>query len=860
MEALRNTLKILYSRQNPKLILDRVKKANSPFVDEIIDAFSFQKLLCGEMVGVYTLDNARTVMQHLKEKWLNGVEGNHLAYVQRKSVFNVLLHFTSEVLAERNLAPVCHYEHLLRWHNLSSYLSEDVLTTSFLAARDIYYHKVRNTFCWPPVIAHDNHTLNELFKRPMADLHFHLNGSSLNFEVNWLSLMNKVSGWKKTFDRLSRLQQECVQLFDEQINESFYLCIMKSAALRVLLFEYVIQGKSFAAIPSHDVTLVTNILYAPTVDVAMPYVHKLDIVTQRLRHIYGQKYRSKDGSMRIPDYAVLGRLVNGISKDSWQYAYSTLTGERYLQYELFYDIYARSTKIDKRVVAYFYAYLLYKIRFRSEFVQNNTKVGFANFAEYEKRKSLFIKSRSVYDSLLSQLAVLSFLGKSENRWLEVRITPKAKCKKLVQHIRKTKSYIADQHFVSEKFANFVERKYGLVLHFIKSKDNESKQNHIMQGKCRHYNARYEIKRQAHAIMNLRNSLNSERGKVIGIDAANSEVFARPEVFAQAFRYLRESTGDVQGAEVLNDLGLTYHVGEDYLDVVDGLRAVDELILYMQFRNGDRLGHAMVLGIDANDYYSRAHYNIILPKQVLLDNVVWLYYKGKNLQEFIPISQTLETLFEKYCHELYGHLQLRPTMWDYYQSWLLRGDNPQYYFHIDTSGTYKISSRWSMYNLNDVPIVRQAAQNDIACSLYKAYHFDPKVRKLGQETVSEKMPEVVVHYVNAVQQLMLNEIECKNIRVECNPTSNLKIGHFESYITHPIFRMYNENLPICELPHNISVTINTDDKGIFSTSLEREFSLLALSMEKKYVAKGKCSPRVIYDWLNRIRLMSEEQKF
>lgn len=131
MEVLRSVLKILYSRQDPKLILDRVKNARFTFVDEIIDEFSFQKLLCVEMAGSYTLDNARTAMQHLKEKWLNAVEGDNLMYVHRKSVFNVLLHFTSEVLTERDLTPVCHYEHLLRWHDLSSYLSEDLLTTSF---------------------------------------------------------------------------------------------------------------------------------------------------------------------------------------------------------------------------------------------------------------------------------------------------------------------------------------------------------------------------------------------------------------------------------------------------------------------------------------------------------------------------------------------------------------------------------------------------------------------------------------------------------------------------------------------------------------------------------------------------------
>lgn len=57
-----------------------------------------------------------------------------------------------------------------------------------------------------------------------------------------------------------------------------------------------------------------------------------------------------------------------------------------------------------------------------------------------------------------------------------------------------------------------------------------------------------------------------------------------------------------------------------------------------------------------------------------------------------------------------------------------------------------------------------------------------------------------------------------------------------------------------------LSINTDDKGIFSTSLEREFSLLALSLEKKYVKTGKCLPRVIYEWLDSIRKMSAEQRF
>lgn len=63
------------------------------------------------------------------------------------------------------------------------------------------------------------------------------------------------------------------------------------------------------------------------------------------------------------------------------------------------------------------------------------------------------------------------------------------------------------------------------------------------------------------------------------------------------------------------------------------------------------------------------------------------------------------------------------------------------------------------------------------------------------------------------------------------------------------------------PHSITVSINTDDKGVFSTSLEREFSVMAAALEKKsLIEKDGNSPRRIYDWLDRIREMGFEMGF
>ena len=58
----------------------------------------------------------------------------------------------------------------------------------------------------------------------------------------------------------------------------------------------------------------------------------------------------------------------------------------------------------------------------------------------------------------------------------------------------------------------------------------------------------------------------------GIDACANEIGCRPEVFAQYYRYLLDySFMETDGS--VHSLMATYHVGEDFFDIVDGLRAI-----------------------------------------------------------------------------------------------------------------------------------------------------------------------------------------------------------------------------------------------------------------------------------------------
>ena len=71
------------------------------------------------------------------------------------------------------------------------------------------------------------------------------------------------------------------------------------------------------------------------------------------------------------------------------------------------------------------------------------------------------------------------------------------------------------------------------------------------------------------------------------------------------------------------LQLTYHAGEDFLDIIDGLRAIDEAIIFCGLERGCRIGHALALGINPQDYYEYKNQKIILTKQVLLDDLAWM---------------------------------------------------------------------------------------------------------------------------------------------------------------------------------------------------------------------------------------------
>ena len=556
-----------------------------------------------------------------------------------------------------------------------------------------------------------------------------------------------------------------------------------------------------------------------------------------------------------------------------------LSGERWFLYEMFRHIEIRDQLFTPQMYNLFYVYILIKEKFHGEMVQSNDWVGFENFSIYQRNSGYF--STEELERLKVKMAVVSCLEQNVQR-LELRITPKDSAKENYEEIQ----------FLDQAIGIGDRKKdlYCFVLHFIKRQDDTDADRPVCN--CRHSALRVDIAKKTMALLEFRDLYPETAARVMGIDAAAQEIGCRPEVFAQAFRTLRNDTSFVyseKGFIKLPQLRVTYHVGEDFLDVVDGLRAIDEAILFLNLDCGDRLGHALALGISVSDWYKSKQNHIWISKQDYLDNIVWLYHTliRYNILGMDNLKNRIENEYIRYFDEIYGQnmnkefvdaiysaakntLNRNGMAFDihaYFDAWKLRGDAPQLYrkgFYNDSEVFLSLFDRNAVnYLFPDNFDVRKKCQISM---IYYYYHFDKKVREAGQKRINIKVNYEYIKGVELVQKAMQSEIAKRGIGIEANPSSNVSIGTFSIYDEHPLIRLFNSGLTIndAELQEcpQLWISINTDDQGIFGTKLENEYALVARALEKKTDENGEYlySKAMIYDWLDKIREMGLKQSF
>lgn len=783
----------------------------------------------------------------------------------RVSVFNLLFGYSQEVLKLERGVPVCRFEELLDWRDISHRLGQDIFTTAYLAWQDRELGNDPDFFSWPAIIGTDNFRLYEMLRQGISENHFHLNGSSQSFSLSWACLMNHPKKIYLFFEK-DKVRKDMERDLSASVlgRASDYQLPWKDR----LLDAAWLRAKLYRSFFLDDRVCDRDIPEFFYSHKKLKYVEDL---VQPLRFCFGRKVRQPDGSMRCLDY-VFPRFDQSYDR--------LLAGERHFLYQGF-SRYLKG-ELSEAEADLFYLYLLLRSRFRGEIVQVNEHVGFRNFSMYQDRKEHFWEAIPEYKAEGRRLAVGATLHDSRQMLsLEARIVPKTQPGQQYDAVFQTDRLV---HFAEcgqasgDKVRLWGENaRHFYVLHFIKDRDEQLQRNWHARWRMRNHKVRTDSKRMAISLAVALHHSSYLRKRIRGIDAASFEIGCRPETFATEFRFLKSLPAAMprhctsSGSDAFSQLRATCHVGEDFLDIVDGLRAIDEAVQFLKLERGDRLGHALALGIEPEHHYQEKEYQILLSKQDRLDDLVWLLFRSVELgiDMDVGLREKFQMEAEELLQDLYGQFLPREvktaSLQDYYGSWKLRGDHPDCYRTPEETadserrilpGSYRSFMRRKDHMLD---LWRKREEIRYLCYLY---HFEPETRRQGKDVIAVKVDKPYMDLMFALQRRMQKYIGDRGIMIECNPTSNYLIGTFRRYDEHPIFRFNGFGFVEEGAEGQLSVSVNTDDQGIFDTSLENEYALLACAMSKAVTSDGRkrYSRDVIYKYLDHIRQMGNEQSF
>lgn len=778
----------------------------------------------------------------------------------KSSVFNAVMTLADKLLIYDGEEIRCKIDELLRWREVSFRLGQDLLTCAFLAAEDLRYGITTEFFAWQPIIRSDDNRLYNILDRGMAENHFHLAGSTKVFELNWICLMNLIEGRWHDFRKIDRgMQLYTVDRLDTEVkNEDLYTVCQRAAILRCYLFCVL---KENGCLKKKAEKILVHAKTSISVNASVSEI-------QDLVNLCKNKYGAKIINQGALDYALEKDMI-----DLNDNICRLMAGERRFLYECYKA--AKTNLFNDYQKNCFYKYLMLRVFFRGEMIQINEKKGFSNFEAYQRRKEIFIEGEKAYEDELVRIALNETLRKENIRALEARICPKKHSADLCKVLYHNEQIVKELENKNVNGKDATE-KLIYVLHFPKIHDED-----FCMGVPRNNNARMLAIRQMKGVVAFLEKETPMNKYIRGIDTCASELDCRPEVYAQIYRYMsnvifKTSIKGKRGLEQANKkLRLTYHVGEDFLDIVDGLRAIDEVLLFCGLGHGSRLGHALALGIDPDDYYKYKNKKLVLPKQILLDDLAWLLVKAEETGCSIE-SQLKEELKEKFYYlytEIYGKsvVGTDEVSWlDYYQSWKLRGDNPRLYTLSEAIYERKLEypkrelERFDRYAFNEGlgeqgRIIRKRKK---IRTLYWAYHYDESVRKVGDEQTEFKVDERYADVVRQVQDKMIAQLVKEGIAIETNPSSNYLIGTIQKYDEHPILRFNSRKLKETERNMSLNVSINTDDQGVFDTLLENEYALMTLALKKKKDKENQPEYDIedIYEWIDYVRQMGLEQSF
>lgn len=482
----------------------------------------------------------------------------------------------------------------------------------------------------------------------------------------------------------------------------------------------------------------------------------------------------------------------------------------------------------------FNLYLVGLTQFHFQFALDNTGMGFEKFQDRQDRKDLYAERfNEKWNDLLYQSVADKYSEEDVVSSVECRITP-----------RSGRALETLDASLRQAFQNAHGKKddvrLGYIFHFIKRLPDKK----LSACDARRRQEK-ELEKHTRPVLKLLQSKYSRL--LVGIDAAGDELNARPELFAPYFRRCRQ---------IKPDLHFTYHAGEVYVSLCSGLRAIYETVEFLNFRRGDRLGHALALGADPQQLAETRMRRVAIQTGEYLDNLAWMYFmliqSGDHPAQAFQLADRFNTVRDSLFggREPYRNIDIGT----YVSSWHLRAGASA--LHFDSNVPVRLV-KYDWRQNGECEFYNDALQNETAQKLHFTYLYDDTYDKLRQKTVMINADGFYLDCLRVCQNLLKKNIADKGIAVEVNPSSNRKIAPIDNFADLPLFhlnghRLYSlENRPDFDIP----VSVNTDDSAVFQTNMGMEYAIVAKALDESGVRLEE-----IYDYIEYLGKNSAEQNF
>lgn len=707
--------------------------------------------------------------------------------------------------------------YLMEWNGIANRIDQNVL----FAAYDVYCGDGLNE--GHVTVDYGDRRLKSILTKGVAENHAHLKGSGYSPEINWYCLLH-MGEYRRGELSKALASLVGVRWLHPNVDESAtVLALMKVPFLRKLLTAYATldelfrdanaseEGEGWGGLTRQDVNNLIARLLLATDEI------DLDLLARDEKFQLASSISAEEFAQPLLD----SPAAYFFTEQDFLRAMFRMLKQKPLAEASPLVLYGLNT------------YIAAITQFKTWLLHDNLLMGFSRFSASEKDKELLIDyipggQRMLYRSVFDR-----YYRNSGVECVELRIPPK-KLKDYVSLIEELDD-ANEKAFRDPALKKHPEKKikYSVAVHFIKDGNPPNLEANIARKDETILRAEAGMRR-LEMIFAMDGDAQRYPGRISAIDTANFERNTRPEIFGPVFRKFRRAIA------CSFNVGLTYHAGEDFPTLCNGLRAIDDAIRFLDMTEGDRLGHATALGLDVAQYFEMKRGYITSSLQDYVDDIVWMWKllfeaEGPNPAGILAFlsyeyGQWATKLFAN-AHNTSGLLCV-PAIEEYAASYELRGNDPYLYrgSELEPLGPFE-----NHRQRDSSASVKRADENPSARELYSRYNFETAFKQTGMQSIVIPATDDYIKAVELSQAALREKVHRLGLSIETNPTSNRKISFVDHYIDLPFIRLNRHGLhdggsePKNQGP-DIALTINTDDSGVFQTDLAMEYALVVEALK------------------------------